>query len=510
MGWVFLEMPTSMKDCMKQLQIETKLPPKLSRGQVLSLIIGGVLTAALFFSRDHTVNVREASLALAIMWLAATPGITYLGYMRCQKRPFPLMPGTGIFYGISFGLPTFLAHRLRTGPNGEIEFYNRVYLRGVNPETQVLLLVGIALMFVSWFGARWWAAGGRINFATPGGDDPRLLQVLAWGMALAGSAYFHLPQVRALPSVGQLLIPAGFLALSMFFILWRRRQLPRLQAVVYFFAVAPDWLLQISSGGSVTLAFMAIFFLCVLYIMEGGALPWKSLAIGGLLFVLIYPILNEYRTHIWVGEKGLSTYQKAIKFGEMAKRYYLKPGIPATMETGLIRRISLLFTFGYVVEKTPDVVSYWGGVTYAPLPGSWIPRAIWPGKPREESGNAFGRRYDILKRGAISKTQTHLYPDHNMSLNIPWITEMYANFGWLGVIVGMFLVGAVLGLLEAFFFREGIGLAQIAVGVTVMLPLFFQESNLSLMTGSVLPLTLCLWAYFQVGLRLPLFRPDAG
>ncbi len=78
------------------------------------------------------------------------------------------------------------------------------------------------------------------------------------------------------------------------------------------------------------------------------------------------------------------------------------------------------------------------------------------------------------------------------------------------MIVGMFIVGAVLGLLEAFFFREGLGVAATAVGVTVMLPLFFQESNLSLMSGSLLPLSLCLWVYFQVGLRLPLFRPDAG
>ena len=487
---------------MKLPQIESESSPKLSRGQARALAVGGVLTIALFFTRDQTVSVREAALALAIMWLAAAPGIAYLGHIKRRTRPFPLLPLTGIFYGLSFGLPTFLAHRLRTGPNGEIEFYNLTFQREIDLETQALVLAGIALMFAAWLGAKRWAAAGRMVFATPGNDDPRLLQVLAWGMAVAGSAYFHLPPIRALPSVGQLLIPAGFLGLSMFFLLWRRRQLPRLQAVVYFLVIMPDWMLQMSSGGSVTLAFMAITFLCVLYVMEGGAVPWKSLAIGGLLFVLIYPALNAFRTHIWYEAKDLNTYQKVVRFMEIAKKHYLKSDARTTTETRLIRRISLLFTLDYVVEKTPGVVPYWGGATYAPLPVSWVPRVIWPGKPREESGNTFGRRYDILKFDPVSNT----YPDHNMSLNIPWITEMYANFGWLGVIAGMSLVGAVLGLLEAFFFRETMNIAQTAVGVTVMLPLFFQESNLSLMTGSLLPLTLCLWAYFQVGLRLPIFR----
>ncbi len=38
----------------------------------------------------------------------------------------------------------------------------------------------------------------------------------------------------------------------------------------------------------------------------------------------------------------------------------------------------------------------------------------------------------------------------------------------------------------------------------VLLPLFYQESNFSLMTGSLLPLTVSLWLYFTVGLRVPL------
>ncbi len=45
---------------------------------------------------------------------------------------------------------------------------------------------------------------------------------------------------------------------------------------------------------------------------------------------------------------------------------------------------------------------------------------------------------------------------------------------------------------------------EFVTGTTILLPLFYQESNFSVMTGSLLPLTVSLWVYFTVGLRVPL------
>ncbi|MCZ6610897.1 MAG: hypothetical protein O7A66_12935 [Alphaproteobacteria bacterium] len=138
---------------------------------------------------------------------------------------------------------------------------------------------------------------------------------------------------------------------------------------------------------------------------------------------------------------------------------------------------------------------YWGGETYKPFFTSMIPRAVWPGKPEERAGNAFGRRYGILTEA-----------ERRMSVNIPWTTEMYANFGRVGVVLGMGLVGALFGFLERFLARPGMAPLEFATGAMILLPLFYQESNFSLMTGSLLPLTVSLWLYFTVGLRVPL--PD--
>ncbi|MEE9318335.1 MAG: hypothetical protein V3U48_08615 [Rhodospirillales bacterium] len=64
--------------------------------------------------------------------------------------------------------------------------------------------------------------------------------------------------------------------------------------------------------------------------------------------------------------------------------------------------------------------------------------------------------------------------------------------------------GVLFGFLERFLDRPTMTPLEFVTGTTILLPLFFQESNFSLMTGSLLPLTASLWIYFPVGLRLPL------
>lgn len=160
---------------------------------------------------------------------------------------------------------------------------------------------------------------------------------------------------------------------------------------------------------------------------------------------------------------------------------------------GLVRRISHIALMEHVVANTPDRVPYWKGETYRPLLTSWIPRFLWPGKPREETGWTFGHRYEIL------------HPtDPPQSINLPWMIEMYANFGGPGVILGMGLVGALFAFLEAFLSRPSMTPAEMAAGTAVILPLFLQDSNFSLMTGSIPLLILAFWIVLGAAAKIPL------
>ena len=65
---------------------------------------------------------------------------------------------------------------------------------------------------------------------------------------------------------------------------------------------------------------------------------------------------------------------------------------------------------------------------------------LWPDKPEERLGQAFGHRYGVLQPA-----------DTITSENVPWLTEFFVNFGIAGVLLGMSLVGLVLAILEKLF-----------------------------------------------------------
>ena len=98
-----------------------------------------------------------------------------------------------------------------------------------------------------------------------------------------------------------------------------------------------------------------------------------------------------------------------------------------------------------------------------------------------------------------------------MSVNLPWITEFYANFGRMGVLFGMAVVGVFLGFLDFFLNSPKKRLVEKSIGFSVLLPLFYHESNFTLMTGSVFPLIFSFWLYFLFGFWLYiLWRKSQG
>ncbi len=319
---------------------------------------------------------------------------------------------------------------------------------------------------------------------------------MLWGLAAGHLTYLYSPMVRAWPSVGQFLQPVGYLAFGMFYLLWCRGELPRWQAIMVFLVLLPAALITILTMGSVTIPLLIGIFFAVLYFHVHGRPPWLVIALIPVFFVVVYPTLTYYRGQAW-GPAGqrMTTLEKAQTFARGFVSTYgsADRGRFDRKVRSLVHRVSLILTLTHVVDKTPDPVPYWGGETYKPLFTSMIPRAVWAGKPEERAGNAFGRRYGIVAEA-----------DRRMSLNFPWTTEMYANFGRVGVILGMTLVGALFGFLERFLARPGMTPLEFVTGTTILLPLFYQESNFSVMTGSLLPLTVSLWLYFTVGLRVPL------
>ena len=176
-----------------------------------------------------------------------------------------------------------------------------------------------------------------------------------------------------------------------------------------------------------------------------------------------------------------------LSLGKSTTTFTIEPGSRQSFE-GLVTRISHQLMLSRIIQKTPSEVPFWSGETYLPLLTKFIPRMFWPEKPLEDFGNQFGHRYGFLLN---SNTQ--------MSINIPWLPELFANFGWYGLIIGMPFFGFLIAVLEHFFSSSRLGELESVIGITIISPVFFQDSNFSNMMGNIPLLVLTLWIYFRFG-----------
>jgi hypothetical protein len=91
-----------------------------------------------------------------------------------------------------------------------------------------------------------------------------------------------------------------------------------------------------------------------------------------------------------------------------------------------------------IVRGTANGHAFQNGRTIAPLITAFIPRLLWSDKPSIATGQILNKEFNI-SAGA----DTYISPSH--------LGDLYWNFGWGGVVVGMSVIGALLGFLAAKF-----------------------------------------------------------
>ena len=89
-----------------------------------------------------------------------------------------------------------------------------------------------------------------------------------------------------------------------------------------------------------------------------------------------------------------------------------------------------------------------------------------------------------------------------MSLNLPWITELFINFGPLSVPLGMAFFGILLALLDRLFNEAHLKNLEFLIGLTIIYRLVYPESNFSVTTGTLPILFLSLVIYFCLGNKI--------
>ena len=447
-----------------------------------------IVIGSIFLLATSTIGTENKLLGLAIIWVALLPSLIFL--QDGDQPPIPFFPLVGIFYALFFGFPVFLTSFIPTR-NGVLILYNKVTISFIDANSLAIILAALVLMLAAFYGAKRLVFRQLVCLKIKGTENPTAVNMLFWLLAIIHFFYEFIPLLKTIPSFGQFAGPVIYVAIGGLFLQWNSGKLSNTQALIFAFIVIP---LEIQIRGSeflITPMLLLFLFMILVLWREKKHKITVGVVVASLFLISLYDLTSVLRNF---PVQNFSMTKAIFQF-------YIQGKDKLDFENGrqiiiyydrlvpLIHRISQVWVFQTVVQSTPDKTPYWQGETYKPLLTSFIPRAFYPGKPKEQTGYKFGQKYGFLDQNNELTT----------SVNMPWITEFYANFGLWGVLIGMSLIGLFLAFLEKIFNADGMNNVEFVVGTTLIFPLIYPESNFSLMTGSMLPLFVSLFLYFRFG-----------
>ena len=469
---------------------------------IAGILLVMVVTAYLVFHRHEFLSSTTALLAAGIMFVGLLPAVHWVMRRPDQRPRFPLMALAGVYYSIFYGGSVFLIGIMWYEDLVRLYFYYQSPPIYIDEKSIFAAFCGVTLMVsVYYLSSRYISRVLPVlKFVT--NPNVNAIKLLSWTLIVGRLVHHLVPFISNMPTVGSFIVPAGTAGMVVLYAMWRRKMLAPFEAGILLLIAFPVVLTMTVATGFLS----PIIVLAVLIIFAEAwmakRLPWKSIVAVPVIFLLVYPVISQVRNVIWAPGNTQTAIEKVtlsaiiilgfygLELGTPVKSYGVEPGSLRSF-SGVVTRISHQLLLSRVIQTTPHDVPYWGGETYVPLISKLVPRAVWAEKPEERFGNEFGRRYGLLN------------PDERqMSVNLPWMPEMFANFGWLGLLVGMSAIGLLMAMLETFFVSPRAGLLEGAIGMSIVSPLFMQESNFSLMVGNIPLIALTIWLYYRFGHRI--------
>lgn len=213
------------------------------------------------------------------------------------------------------------------------------------------------------------------------------------------------------------------------------------------------------------LIFWSIFIVLLLLIKYNIKLYWKILVsvFGLFCMLMIQSIKYEYRLNTWSDQSGVSMSDRMDLMNELVGERIDNPILlfGQTTMTAALERTNQGYLTAMAINYTPEFEPYAKGETiFVSLAASFIPRAVWPDKPK------VGGRDNMVRF-------TGFDPGPTTSMDIGQLGDSYVNFGPWGGAVCMFAYG----LLFQFIFAT---LLQISLdsrpSMMLWVPLFFAGS----------------------------------
>ena len=145
------------------------------------------------------------------------------------------------------------------------------------------------------------------------------------------------------------------------------------------------------------------------------------------------PVMRKlFMAAIIAGGVSVVLYLGATR-GARIREYYTGPSVAVFSKANweeLLGGITInTLVYEYTVQQFPEQEQYLHGRGIVATFVFFIPRAFWPGKP--------------LPTGGVVSRMWFNVPEHRVSVVPTLPGELYANFGPLGILFGMFLAGKI-------------------------------------------------------------------
>ena len=397
----------------------------------------------------------------------------YYEFLKKNNYYIPFFTLVSLYYFLFHGIfPLYAAPNVPHLP----------YDRDARIEAILFTLAFVSFQFVGYF----LVSRSPLFQPRPICDQPTAaLKLVSWTLMASYFIIHFVLQRYSIPSLPQLEPACWYFAFSTLIFLLLRRQLPWPHIVALVVAVIAKLSIDLFIGFLTPILFSMVIILSAALSLKS----YRTIIVSSLVCVSLFGSYGYIKHFSKTTIKGTSSH--IYQFTPELSLNSLKNSFNA-----IARRSSHLLLTSHVVERTPIPIPFDERNPIVDAMINHVPRVLWPSKPREVMGNTFGKRYGILNED-----------DMVTSWNLPWTVDFYITFGPMLSVFCIFVVGGLFGLCVSWFSSRADQPFWFGVYSATLLPLFQQESNFSVMTGSVFSVLIFLLAIYWIAKNLlPLHR----
>jgi hypothetical protein len=239
---------------------------------------------------------------------------------------------------------------------------------------------------------------------------------------------------------------------------------------------------------------LIIVFLVRILVDNRASKAWLGAVVAFVVFA--FPVYQAYRMEV-TGELGLNRLQAFNRLGQVLEIAWAArdkaQSLPADERPPtFIERSDLKGNIELLMEHAGVDVPFLHGATLVDIPFAFVPRILMPDKESVSAAQEFSRQ--------IGHGGSDTY------ISISHLGELYWNFGWLGLLLGMPATGVFLGWVAGRFnFEHGASLTRMMIFMVTV------NEQVILFEGAISP-SYVVWMRSAVAIWLlhKMFARDVG